>query len=360
MSRKQIFEKDPVFSAAARNVLAILVASCVADQGTMTFAQGAAEVDEAVLESVTAAVDRSLVYLAGHQRADGAWDGNNAPNALAMLAFMGRGHVPGRGKYRQLLQNAKRYTLDRQNEEGLFVPERHAGSGPMYQQALTTLAMAEMYGADPDDELEEALRDAVQLIVRSQSHNGGWRYQPRPGDSDLSVTVMQIVALRAANNASIPVPEQTIEDAVSYVRSCGRRGGGFGYQGPSRTPPMSAAGVVSLQLLGRYDDPLITPTLDYLSDVPVQWRNAGGVKWYYYFHYYAIQAHYQAGGAYWDNWHPRVRAMLLRHQNEDGSWHVPQGTSEDEHTVGANRVYYTSMATLILEIYLHYLPAYQR
>lgn len=324
------------------------------------FAQPAAEVDPSVLKEVTAAVDRSLAYLARHQREDGSWDGNNAPNALAMLAFMGRGHIPGRGKYREVLRKAKEYTLRRQNSDGLFVPERRAGSGPMYQHALTTLAMAEMYGVDPDDELEQALRDAVQLIVRCQSSNGGWRYQPRPGDSDLSVTVMQIVALRAANNAAIPVSEQTIEDAISYVRSCGRADGGFGYQGPSRTPTMSAAGVVSLQLLGRYDDPLIEPTLDLLANVPVQWGNAGGVSWYYYFHYYAMQANYQAGGDYWDNWHPRVRRVLLREQDDEGSWSVPPGTSESEGTVGVNRVYYTSMATLILEVYMHYLPAYQR
>ena len=338
----------------ARLLLWLLASANVA------FAQPAAEVDPAVLEEVAAGVDRSLAYLAKHQEANGSWDRNNAPNALAMLAFMGRGHIPGRGKYREVLQKAKEYTLGRQNSDGLFVPERAAGSGPMYQQALTTLAMAEMYGVDPDDDLEEALRDAVQLIVRSQSRRGGWRYQPRPGDADLSVTVMQIVALRAANNAAIPVPDHTIEDALSYVRSCARPDGGFGYQGPNRTPPMSAAGVVSLQLLGHYDDPRIEPTLDYLSNVPVRWGNAGGVSWYYYFHYYAMQANYQAGGQYWDDWHPRVRRMLLQEQRNDGSWHVPPGTSEGEGTVGVNRVYYTSMATLILEVYMHYLPAYQR
>ena len=340
--------------------LALLFLAANASFAQNATTQPAAEVDPAVLEEVAASVDRSLAYLAKQQQQDGSWDRNNAPNALAMLAFMGRGHVPGRGKYREVLRQAKEYTLGRQNSDGLFVPERAAGSGPMYQQALTTLAMAEMYGADPDDELEEALRNAVQLIVRSQSRQGGWRYHARPGDSDLSVTVMQIVALRAANNAAIPVPDHTIQDAVSYVRACARRDGGFGYQGPSRTPPMSAAGVVSLQLLGHYDDPRIEPTLDYLSGVPVQWSGAGGVKWYYYFHYYAMQANYQAGGSYWDDWHPRVRRMLLREQRDDGSWYVPPGTSEGEQTVGVNRVYYTSMATLILEVYMHYLPAYQR
>lgn len=61
-----------------------------------------------------------------------------------------------------------------------------------------------MYGMDPDPELEKTLRKAVDLITKAQSPSGGWRYQPNPGDQDLSVTVMQIVALCVANNAEIP------------------------------------------------------------------------------------------------------------------------------------------------------------
>ena len=79
------------------------------------------------------------------------------------------------------------------------------------------------------------------------------------------------------------------------------------------------------------------------------------------FHYYAIQASYQAGGATWNDWHPKVRELLLSKQNGDGSWDVPPGTAEsNEGDVGPNKVYWTAMATLVLEIYMHFLPAYQR
>ena len=79
----------------------------------------------------------------------------------------------------------------------------------------------------------------------------------------------------------------------------------------------------------------------------------------YYFHYYAIQATYQAGGQHWANWHPRIRELLLSKQNADGSWDVPGG-AENANVVGPNKVYWTSMASLVLEIYMHFLPAYQR
>ena len=38
----------------------------------------------------------------------------------------------------------------------------------------------------------------VWLIVRTQNDQGGWRYQPVKYDADLSVTICQIMALRAA------------------------------------------------------------------------------------------------------------------------------------------------------------------
>jgi len=313
-----------------------------------------------VIEEVTQSVDRSLEYLAKHQRPDGAWDGNHAPNALALLAFMGRGHVPGRGPYKDVLEKGKRFILRSQNDQGLFVPQRNAGSGPMYQQGLATLALAEMYGMDADPELELKLRKAVDLLVKCQSPSGGWRYQPKPGDQDLSVTVMQIVALRAANNAEIPVPTQTIEKAIAYVKSCAHPKGGFGYQKPAQTAQTTAAGVVSLQLLGHYDDPTIPKALDFLAKIPVEWGKGGGLNYYYYFHYYAIQANYQAGGKYWNDWHPRVRELLIEKQNPDGSWGVPSGTSETAKVVGVNNVYWTGMSSLILEVYMHFLPAYQR
>ena len=41
-------------------------------------------------------------------------------------------------------------------------------------------------------------------------------------------------------------------------------------------------------------------------------------------------------------------------------WDLPPGTAEAEGTVGPNKIYWTAMASLILDIYMHFLPAYQR
>src|SRR4051812_28846245 len=253
-----------------------------------------------VVERVRGATTHALEYLRSKQRPDGGWHDNNAINAVAILAYLGRGHTPGRGPYRDVLEKAKKFLLAHSRPTDGFL-----GFGTMYEHGLATLALAELYGMDADLELEQKRRKAVELTIKCQSPAGGWRYAPAPNDQDLSVTVMQIVALRAANNADIPVPDKTIEKAIAYVRSCASPAGGYGYSGPAQGPHTSAAGILSLQLLGKYDDPTIPKALEYLAtlkDTAIKWDTPG--LYYFYLHYYAIQANYQAGGKYWDAWHP--------------------------------------------------------
>ena len=41
---------------------------------------------------------------------------------------------------------------------------------------------------------------------------------------------------------------------------------------------------------------------------------------YFYGHYYAAQAMWQAGGDYWRRWYPKIRDALLERRKPDGSW----------------------------------------
>jgi hypothetical protein len=317
-----------------------------------------------IIEKVRAATDRGLDWLEQKQEKQGlmagSWSGNNAINALSILAFLSSGHVPGRGKYGDIVEaggvvkpgvltRAKKYLLKTAQPTG------YISSSSMYEHGLSTLALAEMYGMDPDPELEDKLRKAVDLIIKCQSPAGGWRYNPVPNDQDLSVSVMQIVALRAANNAGIPVPQKTLDNAVRYVQSCSPPDGpGFAYSGAGQGPQTTPAGILSLQLLGHPSDKRIPRSLDYLAALKPGWP--GPVQYFYYHHYYAIQAMYQAGGKHWNDWHPQIRELLLSKQNKDGSWDVPPGSAES----GYGQPYATPIAILVLNIYLHYLPAYQR
>jgi hypothetical protein len=378
--------RAPVLFAAAACGFAALLAMLSRAQDAKPPAKGGAPATTAepltearVVERVTRATDKALDYLESKQIKDGAeagsWSTNQAFNAVAMLAFLSKGHTPGRGRYGDaveegvvkpgVLTRGKKYLLSKAQPNGCLAP-----SNSMYEHGLATLCLAEMYGMDPDPDLEDKLRKAVDLIVATQKPrdatalSGGWRYQPMPMDADLSVTVMQVVALRAAKNAGVRVPDKTSDDALAYIRASaqlggdGKPSGGFGYQGPGNSVQTSAGGTLCLQLLGQPNDPAVAPTLKYLSTVPVEWGGPNP-QYFYYFHYYAIQAFYQAGGKEWNDWHPKVRELLLAHQNPDGSWDVPSGSAEAQYC-GADKTYPTGMATLILNIYLHYLPAYQR
>ena len=319
---------------------------------------GAADVlpDPQVMRRIEASVDLAVGYLAQTQNPDGSWPSsfgrNNGINGLCLLAFLGRGHVPRRGPYRDVVDRAIRFIRATQDKIGLY-RSPNPSNGQMYEHGLSTLAMIEAYGFVPTADMRASVQKAISLIVRSQSQNGGWRYQPQPGDHDLSVTVMQVVALRAALNARLEVPPQTTRKALRYVRRCVVRRGGFAYQpGGEPGPARTAAGCLSMQLLGAFDDPAVKKGLDFL-----QIRHYGpGVDHFWYMNYYAMQANFQAGGEYWAKWHPKVREFLLSQQKEDGSW--PGFTSQQYN--GPARCYSTAMGAMALEVYLHYLPAYQR
>ena len=324
------------------------------------FAQGSGSVESVLpdpqqMVRVEAAVDKALEYLLKHQYPDGSWPSgkgvNNGINSLCLLAFLGRGHVPGRGPYQPVVDRAVAFILSTQRADGLYQTP-NSWNGVMYEHALATLAMIESYGWISTPQMRQSVQRSVDLIVAVQSPQGGWRYQPAPNDADLSVTVMQVVALRAAQNARLTVPQETIDRARAYVKSCAA-GPGFSYQpggGPSQA--QSAAGALSMVLLGGYEDPQVQTALKYLQTTDY----SPGIGYFWYTNYYAMQAHFQAGGNHWQAWHPRVRKTLLEIQHDDGSW---PGLSAAQYG-GEAKCYSTAMGAMTLEVYMHYLPAYQR
>src|SRR5206468_2460378 len=86
---------------------------------------------------------------------------------------------------------------------------------------------------------------AVDLTIKSQNRQGGWRYRPFDGDADISATICQIMALRAARNAGITVPKEVADRCIDYVKRCqDPASGGFRYQphgGPPSRPGSPAA-----------------------------------------------------------------------------------------------------------------------
>ena len=313
---------------------------------------------------VDAAVDLGLRFLAHEQNAEGAWSiaeqrQSPAVTSLAVLAFMARGHTPGRGEYEQ--------TIDKGIDFILAVSERGGGtiSGggqtTMYDHGISTVMLTEACGMVDSarrPRLQRAIARSVQIILSAQGHakhhpdyQGGWRYSPDSTDSDISISGWQLMALRGAANVGAPVPGRAIDAGVAYIRRRALDSGGFSYVGSQGdSPARTGTGVLALELLGQHGSKEATAGGQYLLRNPIR-QNTG---FYYYAVYYCSQAANQLGGPVDEAVNATIRSGLLATQNANtGAWGP---TLADDASVS----YATSMAILALTVPYHYLPLYQR
>ncbi len=218
------------------------------------------------------AIQRGLAYLASRQTEDGGFgNGGNSRDVaiagLAGMAFMSVGNMPGRGRYGLQVNRCIEYIVDSARENGFLVAAGSNMHGPMYGHGFATLFLAEAYGMSQQTDVRPVLAEAVKLIVNSQNKEGGWRYAPNGTDADISVTICQVMALRAAKDAGIHVPNETIDRCVEYVKRSQNPDGGFMYMlsagGPSAFP-RSAAGVVALYSAGIYKGNEVNSGIEYL------------------------------------------------------------------------------------------------
>lgn len=298
---------------------------------------------------------KGLQFLAQRQADDGAFGagyGNNVGVCgIAGLAFMSSGSTPGRGPFGVNINRCVDYLLTNTQENG-FVSARGASShGPMYGHGFATLFLAEVYGMSSREDLRDKLARAIRLIVDTQNDDGGWRYQPKKSDADISVTICQVMALRAAKNSGIFVPKETIDRCIGYVKRSQNSDGGFMYtlDGGASEFPRSAAGIVALYSAGIYQGEDIDNGLAYLMQFLPREGFTPHEAHFFYGHYYASQAMWQAGDERWQAWYPAIRDKLIARQSVDGSW-ISSISPE----------YGTAMATIILQMPNDCLPIFQR
>jgi hypothetical protein len=261
---------------------------------------------------------------------------------------------------------------DRVEENGYY---GNRDGSRMYGHGIVTLMLAEVLGMGVDEESDRRVRKrlekSIELILWSEerkdknnwAHYGGWRYQPHDGDSDLSVTIWQLLSLRAAKNAGLDVPKAAIDKAIKYLEVCYRSErdkdgkpkrlkSACGYQ-PGRDPSYAsgAAGLLALQVCGKYEALEVKGSADWLKDRVLNYNE----EFFFYGTYYYAQGMYQRGGDYADHARGAVEHILFEKQEKDGSWLPPH-----HHERNAGRVYATAMGILSLSVRYHYLPIYQR
>lgn len=341
--------------------------------------------DDALRRAGYAAAERALVWLAERQQECGGWLGHvghkrmddymiqrtsrdqqlageahTGVTALCGMAFLAGGHLPGRGRHGKVVERTVRYVLDHVTDSGMVTD---AGTR-MYSHAFATLFLAECHGMLGGAEVKAALEQAIHLIVDTQNRYGGWRYNPFTTEVDLSVTVCQLQALRAARNIGIRVPRTTIDRALAYVMKSrvtgqGRSDGLFYYKiygrgafDKPREFAINAAAVTALASAGEYDLTIWEPALDF---VHAEYAHAvdyyADHYYYWYGNYYACQAMFWAGGDRFRAYYRRITEDLLRLQGEDGSWACHTGPGPE---------FSTAVAALLLQLPRQYLPIFQR
>jgi hypothetical protein len=363
---------------------------------------------------------KALWWLQRHQHPDGGWrakdfdahaDGPGCKNrdagrysqnkgdaqhdvgvtSLALLAFTGFGYTHHFGRqpeFRACVRGGVDYLQRMQVKSAdSQVDGRFGGAGTeewIYDHAIANMAMAEVLLMSGDFRLKNSVRRATLLSLRAQNPGRGWRYGIQPSHSDTSVTGWMVLALKAAKQCRIGIPDEhfrsAFEGALAWLDYVTASNGKVGYLAPgdqgsmiagiypepypySKAPScMTAVGVLCRRFAGESPkSPMIRAGIDVLSAQPPQWREQKGrslstINLYYW--YYGSYACFQVGGKPWKRWNEKMKTALLSSQRAvsrgdteevDGSWD-PIG----EWGVVGGRVYSTALAAMTLEVYYRY------
>jgi hypothetical protein len=354
-----------------------------------------------------AAVDRALKWFAEHQMPEGNWSldlkqcpscngqcshsgggGSNdyGATALALLPFLARGNTHLEGPYKKQVEQGIRYLVKRAIDgKGKIALTPDPSNANYYIQGLAGIALSECYAMSKDDQLAAPTQAVLNVIMEAQDpKGGGWRYgRGQPGD--MSVTSWQIMALKSGLMADLQVNPLTAKKAIEFLDSVGTDDGAFyGYDEPGPIPALTAAGLLCRMYLGwKKDHPGLLRGAEMIA--------RKGPQNNLYYNYYATQVMYQMGGDMWISWNNQMKPLLLKTQSNNGHeagswfegvsagvWKNPgagglvegySGTRDGTENVNlqqdiaqdvwyAGRLYSTSLATLILEVYYRHLPIF--
>ena len=289
---------------------------------------------------------KGLSFLAKEQENNGSWPdrygGEPGVVGLCILAFLAHGEDPNQGPYANHIASAVNFILSAQSSSNGYI------GNSMYNHGFATLALAEAYGMVNDPRLAPALSQAVDLIISAQKRNkkGGWRYTPDSHDADSTVSGCQIVALLAARNAGIAVPDEAIKKGLDYMRFCRTQKGSYGYTSASgEKPTLTAIGVTAFALAKMKEEKGFASSIEYLRD-NLTYRD----RYYpYYYEYYMSQALFHGDPELWEEWNAKNIRYLAASQSRNGSWPDSKGAH-----------FATAGALLSMALNYRFLPIYEK
>jgi hypothetical protein len=339
-----------------------------------------------------AAVAAGLQWLARHQAQDGSWCPRNlgdhpasvcqpdrkcqgpggdfgfAQTGLAVLAFQAGGHYAFNGReFSDHVRRGLDWLADQQAARGSLCTLGRQQF--MYEHGIAAFALAEACAVaqaekrEPNPRHLEAAKKAVTFIETQQHQDGGWRYTENPREGgDTSVSGWQVLALKSAREAGIPVRDDCVSQVETFFKRCETgQSGRTGYMGPApSTDALTGVGMLVHQfLLGDPESELVQQATPYLAGLMERtWRNNRSGPADYYLWYNCSLAMYTADGPdgpHWQRWNNVLRDLLIGLQRpedsgcERGSW-----PPSDQWGSLGGRIYSTSLAVLTLEVYYRF------
>jgi hypothetical protein len=351
-----------------------------------------------------------LQWLARHQAPDGHWsadgycdcctgtkcvkhdydkgisDFDTGVTGLALLAFLGAGYTPQiRESYTDPVtkKNVVYGDVVRRGVDWLIRQQDQSGNiGPthvheqMYNHAIASLALAEAYGLTNAAKYRAPAQKAIDFIVQAQNYQLGWRYKPRTGDNDTSVTGWCVMALKSAQISGLDVSQTSYVGAKGWVAKVTQDNGNVGYnklgsgevcvpgkneQWQHHTGSMTAVGMlVRIYVDKNKDDPALKKGEKFLLDDLPKWEVGEHPTVDFYYWYYATLTLFQLDGptgAGFQKWIKPMVDVLCSHQRTqqdgclDGSWDTG---GVDRWGWAGGRVYGTAMNVLTLEVFYRY------
>ena len=343
-----------------------LASGATNDDTVSTGKERVKSVEELMTRKTREVIDQGLRYLAHRQISEGnkrgafgtaGYAAGVAVTALAGLAFLCNGSTPVSGPYQKNIKLCTEFILKNVRSSG-YISENDTTRrfSNMYGHGYAMLYLSQVYGMSKQRELEKKLAKAIKMTCEIQNNLGGWRYQPVARDADLSITICQVMALRAAHSAGFQVSDEVRTKTIEYVDKCHKKDGSFQYteKGGRISLALTAAGVVSYYSAGIYEGPKIEASLKWIYNhrPGKATRQQVSPMNYYYAHYYAVQAMWHAQlqhPEYWNTWYPLIRDELIdTKRSRDGTW--------ADSRVGPE--FGTAMSCIILQIPFNYVPVF--
>ncbi len=290
--------------------------------------------------------EKGLKFLVGAQNADGSLPGQYGSEpgvvGLALLAMLAHGDDPNFGPYAKAVKKCLDFLLKNQGKNG------YIGSS-MYNHGFGALALAEAYGAVQDDRIGPAVKRAVELILSSQEKNKfkAWRYSPDASDADSTVSGACFVALIAARNAGLKVPDAAVDGALKFFTDCQNVGSGdIGYMPRSGSSggATTAIGVAAYAYARKREEPAFKKAMKAMRGA-----DESASSYPFYFEYYAAQAYFQGDFKTWQEWNDKQVKKLAETQGDDGGWDAGLGPGTS-----------TALGLLSIALNYRYLPIYER